>query len=182
MSYGERGYKEQHQENDGIELESMASLPEDLKLSGDFRGMFKKIRTRKRPTILTSSPGYSKPPVPPVCCSQGEKRPPAMMPISVDPESRPGEYVLKSLFANFTTISERKIRIVMAEPLEKPLVKSLQRGEDPQFDQLISTMSSLAEYCLPSILRTLFDWYKRQNGADDESHEYRPRSNTKSKK
>uniref|UniRef100_A0A8C1XCH9 Furry homolog a (Drosophila) n=1 Tax=Cyprinus carpio TaxID=7962 RepID=A0A8C1XCH9_CYPCA len=104
-----------------------------------------------------------------------------MMPICVDPESRPGEYVLKSLFANFTTISERKIRIVMAEPLEKPLVKSLQRGEDPQFDQLISTMSSLAEYCLPSILRTLFDWYKRQNGVDDESHEYRPRSDTKSK-
>lgn len=67
--------------------------------------------------LSKASPGYSKPPVPPVCCSQGEKRPPAMMPISVDPESRPGEYVLKSLFANFTTISERKIRIVMAEPL-----------------------------------------------------------------
>uniref|UniRef100_A0A8C1XJ14 Furry homolog a (Drosophila) n=1 Tax=Cyprinus carpio TaxID=7962 RepID=A0A8C1XJ14_CYPCA len=131
--------------------------------------------------LFKASPGYSKPPVLPVCCSQGEKGPPAMMPICVDPESRPGEYVLKSLFANFTTISERKIRIVMAEPLEKPLVKSLQRGEDPQFDQLISTMSSLAEYCLPSILRTLFDWYKRQNGVDDESHEYRPRSDTKSK-
>uniref|UniRef100_A0AAR2LKV6 Furry homolog a (Drosophila) n=1 Tax=Pygocentrus nattereri TaxID=42514 RepID=A0AAR2LKV6_PYGNA len=128
-----------------------------------------------------TSPGYSKPPVAPVCCALGEKGPPAMMPISVDPESRPGEYVLKSLFANFTTHSERKIRIVMAEPLEKPLTKSLQRGEDPQFDQLISTMSSLAEYCLPSILRTLFDWYKRQNGEEDESHEYRPRSNTKSK-
>ncbi|TRY66006.1 hypothetical protein DNTS_003783 [Danionella cerebrum] len=110
-----------------------------------------------------ASPGYSKPPVPPVCCSQGEKGPPAMMPISVDPESRPGEYVLKSLFANFTLISERKIRVVMAEPL------------------LISSMSSLAEYCLPSILRTLFDWYKRQNGVEDESHEYRPRSSTKSK-
>uniref|UniRef100_A0A672P7Y5 FRY microtubule binding protein n=1 Tax=Sinocyclocheilus grahami TaxID=75366 RepID=A0A672P7Y5_SINGR len=103
------------------------------------------------------------------------------MPITVDPESKPGEYVLKSLFANFTTLSERKIRIIMAEPLEKPLTKSLQRGEDPQFDQLISTMSSLAEYCLPSILRTLFDWYKRQNGLEDESHEYRPRANTKSK-
>uniref|UniRef100_A0A8B9HPG1 Furry homolog a (Drosophila) n=1 Tax=Astyanax mexicanus TaxID=7994 RepID=A0A8B9HPG1_ASTMX len=130
---------------------------------------------------LAASPGYSKPAVVPVSCFQGEKGPPAMMPISVDPESRPGEYVLKSLFANFTTHSERKIRIVMAEPLEKPLTKSLQRGEDPQFDQLISTMSSLAEYCLPSILRTLFDWYKRQNGEEDESHEYRPRSNTKSK-
>ncbi|XP_070825890.1 protein furry homolog isoform X3 [Chaetodon trifascialis] len=125
--------------------------------------------------------GYSKPPIPPVCCPQGEKGPPAMMPISVDPESKPGEYVLKSLFANFTTVSERKIRIIMAEPLEKPLTKSLQRGEDPQFDQLISTMSSLAEYCLPSILRTLFDWYKRQNGLEEELHEYRPRANTKSK-
>lgn len=43
-------------------------------------------------------------------------------------------------------------------------------------------MSSLAEYCLPSILRTLFDWYKRQNGLEEELHEYRPRANTKSKK
>ncbi|XP_041849768.1 protein furry homolog isoform X2 [Melanotaenia boesemani] len=125
--------------------------------------------------------GYSKPSLPPISCPQGEKGPPAMMPISIDPESKPGEYVLKSLFANFTTLSERKIRIIMAEPLEKPLTKSLQRGEDPQFDQLIGTMSSLAEYSLPSILRTLFDWYKRQNGLEEELHEYRPRSNTKSK-
>lgn len=46
-----------------------------------------------------------------------------MMPISVDPESKPGEYVLKSLFVNFTMASERKIRIIMAEPLV-----SLERG------------------------------------------------------
>ncbi|OBS66737.1 hypothetical protein A6R68_04719 [Neotoma lepida] len=121
--------------------------------------------------------------------------------------------------------AERKIRIIMAEPLEiyrhtvtqsiasdgkqryyeefkrelreessasslaaivkhaeKPLTKSLQRGEDPQFDQVISSMSSLSEYCLPSILRTLFDWYKRQNGIEDESHEYRPRTSNKSKR
>ncbi|KAM6985914.1 protein furry homolog [Aplochiton taeniatus] len=104
-----------------------------------------------------------------------------MAPVTVDPESKPGEFVLKSLFANFTSLTERKIRIIMAEPLEKLLNKSLQRGEDHQFDQLINTMSSLAEYCLPSILRTLFDWYKRQNGLEDESHEYRPRANTKTK-
>uniref|UniRef100_A0A671NY90 Protein furry homolog n=1 Tax=Sinocyclocheilus anshuiensis TaxID=1608454 RepID=A0A671NY90_9TELE len=121
-------------------------------------------------------------PLPQVSSTLGERKGPvATMPVTVDPESKPGEYVLKSLFANFTTLSERKICIIMAEPLEKPLTKSLQRGEDPQFDQLISTMSSLAEYCLPSILRTLFDWYKRQNGLEDESHEYRPRANTKSK-
>ncbi|ELK18720.1 Protein furry like protein [Pteropus alecto] len=86
-----------------------------------------------------------------------------MLPINVDPDSKPGEYVLKSLFVNFTTQAERKIRIIMAEPL------------------VISSMSSLSEYCLPSILRTLFDWYKRQNGIEDESHEYRPRTSNKSK-
>ncbi|EMP30059.1 Protein furry like protein [Chelonia mydas] len=134
--------------------------------------------------LMAASPvgnGYIKPPVPPVSGTQREKGPPAMLPISVDPDSKPGEYVLKSLFVNFTTQAERKIRIIMAEPLEKPLTKSLQRGEDPQFDQVISSMSSLSEYCLPSILRTLFDWYKRQNGIEDESHEYRPRTSTKSK-
>ncbi|XP_053543375.1 protein furry homolog isoform X2 [Ictalurus punctatus] len=129
----------------------------------------------------STSPGYSKHPVAPEYHSHSQKGPGTMMSINVDPESRPGEYVLKSLFANFATLSEHKIRLVMAEPLEKPLTKSLQRGEDPQLDQLISTMSSLAEYCLPSILRTLFDWYRRQNGVDDESHEYTPRSSTKSK-
>ncbi|XP_049653339.1 protein furry homolog-like isoform X9 [Accipiter gentilis] len=46
---------------------------------------------------------------------------------------------------------------------------------------LISSMSSVAEHCLPSLLRTLFDWYRRQNGTEDESYEYRPRSSTKSK-
>ncbi|XP_068172706.1 protein furry homolog isoform X2 [Antennarius striatus] len=165
-------------------LGRIASLPLDPFPPRDFRGKFKKMHHKKRPTILETSPvgnGYSKPPIPPVCCPQGEKGPPTMMPISIDPESKPGEYILKSLFANFTTMSERKIRIIMAEPLEKPLSKSLQRGEDAQFDQLISTMSSLAEYCLPSILRTLFDWYKRQSGLEEELHEYRPRANTKSK-
>lgn len=141
-------------------------------------------RQRKRPSIIPASPvgnGYIKPPATPVSSTQREKGPPAMLPINIDPDSKPGEYILKSLFANFTTLAERKIRIIMAEPLEKPLTKSLQRGEDPQFDQVISSMSSLSDYCLPSILRTLFDWYKRQNGIEDESHEYRPRTSAKSK-
>uniref|UniRef100_A0A8I3NUQ0 FRY microtubule binding protein n=1 Tax=Canis lupus familiaris TaxID=9615 RepID=A0A8I3NUQ0_CANLF len=171
-----------------------SSLPPELLIGNDIRGRLQRNlknlepihlrRPKKRPSIFPASPvgnGYIKPPVPPVSGTQKEKGPPTMLPISVDPDSKPGEYVLKSLFVNFTTQAERKIRIIMAEPLEKPLTKSLQRGEDPQFDQVISSMSSLSEYCLPSILRTLFDWYKRQNGIEDESHEYRPRTSNKSK-
>ncbi|XP_041435403.1 protein furry homolog-like isoform X11 [Xenopus laevis] len=110
-----------------------------------------------------------------------EKPSAIMSNITIDPDVKPGEYVIKSLFAEFAIQAEKKIEVVMAEPLEKPLSRSLQRGEDLQFDQLISSMSSVAEHCLPSLLRTLFDWYKRQNGTGDESYEYRPRSSTKSK-
>lgn len=45
---------------------------------------------------------------------------------------------------------------------EKPLSKILQRGEDAQFDQLIVALGSVAEHCLPSLLRALFAWYERQ--------------------
>ena len=38
-------------------------------------------------------------------------------------------------------------------------MKSLQRGEDAQFDQLLSALGCVAEYCLPSLLETLFKWY-----------------------
>uniref|UniRef100_A0A8C7FRC7 FRY like transcription coactivator n=1 Tax=Oncorhynchus kisutch TaxID=8019 RepID=A0A8C7FRC7_ONCKI len=104
-----------------------------------------------------------------------------MSSITIDPELKPGEFVIKSLLAEFAVLAEKKIEVVMAEPLEKLLSRSLQRGEDAQFDQLISSMSSIAEHCLPSLLRTLFDWYRRQSGTEDESYEYRPRSSTKSK-
>lgn len=38
----------------------------------------------------------------------------------------------------------------------------LQRGEDAQFDQLLSAFGSVAEHCLPSLLKALFSWYERQ--------------------
>ncbi|XP_050751485.1 protein furry homolog-like isoform X1 [Gymnogyps californianus] len=119
--------------------------------------------------------------VSPSVVSTWEKRGLIMSNITIDPDVKPGEYVIKSLFAEFAVQAEKKIEVVMAEPLEKLLSRSLQRGEDLQFDQLISSMSSVAEHCLPSLLRTLFDWYRRQNGTEDESYEYRPRSSTKSK-
>ncbi|XP_034942121.1 protein furry isoform X2 [Chelonus insularis] len=78
-----------------------------------------------------------------------------------DMELRPGEYVMRILFADFAAQAERKIEAVMAET-EKPLSKVLQRGEDTQFDQLLSAFGSVAEHCLPSILRALFKWYERQ--------------------
>ncbi|XP_072719106.1 protein furry homolog-like isoform X2 [Ciconia boyciana] len=135
-----------------------------------------------RPDYTSTPPSrVNKRRVSPSVVSTWEKRGTIMSNITIDPDVKPGEYVIKSLFAEFAVQAEKKIEVVMAEPLEKLLSRSLQRGEDLQFDQLISSMSSVAEHCLPSLLRTLFDWYRRQNGTEDESYEYRPRSSTKSK-
>ncbi|XP_077158033.1 protein furry homolog-like isoform X1 [Paroedura picta] len=139
------------------------------------------IGLQKRNYTSAPSSTIAKHRISPSVNSIWEKRSVIMSNITIDPDVKPGEYVIKSLFAEFAIQAEKKIEIVMAEPLEKLLSRSLQRGEDLQFDQLISSMSSVAEHCLPSLLRTLFDWYKRQNGTEDESYEYRPRSSTKSK-
>ncbi|XP_069487793.1 protein furry homolog-like isoform X2 [Ambystoma mexicanum] len=138
-------------------------------------------RCRRRPPASAQVTSVNKQRPPSNNHSIWAKRSVIMSNITIDPDVKPGEYVIKSLFAEFAVQAEKKIEVVMAEPLEKLLSRSLQRGEDPQFDQLISSMSSVAEHCLPSLLRTLFDWYKRQNGTEDESYEYRPRSSTKSK-
>ncbi|XP_064619246.1 protein furry-like isoform X4 [Lineus longissimus] len=88
----------------------------------------------------------------------------------------PGEYVLRTLFQEFTIRADIKIHQVMEEPQEKLLSKSLQRGEDPEFDQLLSSLSSVAEHCLPSLLVTLFQWYNMQNPGDESSPEHRNRA------
>lgn len=82
-----------------------------------------------------------------------------------DPKSdtKPGEFILRTLFAEFAVLAQKKIDLVLSsEPLERSLSKSLQRGEDPIFDQLLTAFGTLAEHCLPSLLRTLFAWYDRQ--------------------
>ncbi len=81
---------------------------------------------------------------------------------NIDPDIRPGEFVMRSLFAEFTLTVDKKISSIMTEPLDKPLAKSLQKGEDTHFDQILSAFGSVAEHCLPSILKTLFAWYERQ--------------------
>lgn len=75
---------------------------------------------------------------------------------------RPGEIVMRNLFTDFTLQAEKKIELVMLESVDKPLSKLLQRGEDQQFDQLLSALGSVAEHCLPSLLHTLLAWHRRQ--------------------
>jgi hypothetical protein len=54
----------------------------------------------------------------------------------------------------------------------------LQRGEDSQFDQLLSSFGSVAEHCLPSLLKTLFAWFERQ-GIEMPGNEHKAKGDTK---
>ncbi|CAH1777850.1 unnamed protein product [Owenia fusiformis] len=89
--------------------------------------------------------------------------------VAIDGYAKPGEFVLRTLFAEFTVLAEKKLEQIMAEPLERPLSKSLQREVDPQFDQLLTSLSCVAEHCLPSLLRTLFAWYELQTPSEASS-------------
>ncbi|XP_061208795.1 protein furry homolog-like isoform X2 [Neopsephotus bourkii] len=172
--------EETHVLHPGYKSERNGATLKESKLELPLPSPDKYVKTGELPASTPPS-RVNKRRVSPSVVSTWEKRGIIMSNITIDPDVKPGEYVIKSLFAEFAVQAEKKIELVMAEPLEKLLSRSLQRGEDLQFDQLISSMSSVAEHCLPSLLRTLFDWYKRQNGTEDESYEYRPRSSTKSK-
>lgn len=43
--------------------------------------------------------------------------------------------------------------------------------------QLLSSLSSVAENCLPSLLRALFQWYERQNPMDEAGNYLYRRAN-----
>ncbi|KAJ6218921.1 hypothetical protein RDWZM_004733 [Blomia tropicalis] len=76
---------------------------------------------------------------------------------------KPGEVILRKLFYEFTILADKKVdQVLNNEPLERPMAKSLQRGEDPIFDQLLTAFGAAAEHCLPSQLRVLFEWHDRQ--------------------
>ncbi|KAG1696979.1 Protein furry -like [Nymphon striatum] len=101
--------------------------------------------------------------------------------IPVDPAAKPGQFVLRSLFAEFAILAEKKIDAVLSESLERQLSKSLQRGEDPVFDQIVSGLGTVAEHCLPSLLRTLFAWYERQEVDTCLTQEQKHKSDGKGK-
>ncbi|KAK3798079.1 hypothetical protein RRG08_034635 [Elysia crispata] len=97
-------------------------------------------------------------------------------------DAKSGEFILHNLFLEFCRVTERKIEFILAEPLERPLSKSLQRGEDTHFDQILSSLSNVAEHCLPSILKTLFAWYQRQMKEESPSLDSRQRHRSKGSK
>ncbi|XP_055625091.1 protein furry isoform X2 [Toxorhynchites rutilus septentrionalis] len=86
---------------------------------------------------------------------------------------RPGEIVMRTLFADFTVQAEKKIEIVMLESSDKNLAKLLQRGEDNQFDQLLQALGSVAEHCLPSLLKALLAWHRHQICDGDIKRDYK---------
>eukprot|EP00117_Sycon_ciliatum_P032387 scpid1600/ scgid25124/ Protein furry homolog-like; ALL1-fused gene from chromosome 4p12 protein len=86
------------------------------------------------------------------------------VPLACRPSSNvtPGEVVLRTLLAEFTSRAAKKLEVVNSQPLDRPLARYLQTGEDVQFDQTLLSLSAISEHCLPSVLRTVLDWYAKQ--------------------
>jgi hypothetical protein len=79
-----------------------------------------------------------------------------------DSTSSPGEVILKKLFAQFVVTAELKLNHLASQPVANPLSKYLQRGDDPNLDQLLSSLKEVSRFSLKSILTALVEWRKRQ--------------------
>uniref|UniRef100_UPI000521B9FC protein furry homolog-like n=1 Tax=Ciona intestinalis TaxID=7719 RepID=UPI000521B9FC len=71
-----------------------------------------------------------------------------------------GEFVICGLFTSFVEQVDRKLDAIKRDHLsEQQILKSFQRGEDHQFDHLLSSLGCISQYCLPSLVEALFKWY-----------------------
>ncbi|CAJ0942868.1 unnamed protein product, partial [Mesorhabditis belari] len=81
---------------------------------------------------------------------------------TLDVQMNSGVFASQSLLIELFSLFERKLTAVTEdEPLEKLVNKSLQRGEDPFFDNLCRTLSGISELCLPAVLKSLISWIER---------------------
>lgn len=80
-----------------------------------------------------------------------------------------GQLVLHTLISDFIGHVDRKVEQLLNNQLgggsyltKDTCAKLLQRGEDHHFDQLLWSLGCMAEYCLPCLVETMFNWYNHQ--------------------
>uniref|UniRef100_A0A6G1S3B7 Protein furry n=1 Tax=Aceria tosichella TaxID=561515 RepID=A0A6G1S3B7_9ACAR len=112
---------------------------------------------------------------------------------------RPAHFIARKLFCDFTEIIGYKIDTVLAKKqdqynsatatnqqhpkdassanngtgnngLHRSIFESLQRDEDLVYDQILRSLSTVSEYCLPSLLKYLLLWYHQQLEAYAETY------------
>ena len=66
-----------------------------------------------------------------------------------EPNSGPGQFVMKKLFSDFVQIAGAKLQHISSQDLDFPIMKCLQRGEDAPLDQVrLLPQSSICIICM----------------------------------
>lgn len=82
---------------------------------------------------------------------------------------KPAVFLARKLFCDYVQLSGLKIEAILAQEAEsKPTLKPLLKHEDPIYDRILEAIGSISEFCLPSLLESLLQWYHHQL-VDDES-------------
>lgn len=84
---------------------------------------------------------------------------------------KPAILITRKLFCDYVELVEKKVDAILTpdRPRDKPIFKSLQRKEDPIYDQILYGLSVISEYCLPSLLTLLLAWHQHQLSTDEHN-------------
>ena len=75
----------------------------------------------------------------------------------------PGDFIINTMFGEFCTLAKVKIKTILALMVGSPnkeMAKPFRKGTDQQFDLLLSSMSVVADKCMPILLAALLTWRK----------------------
>lgn len=85
---------------------------------------------------------------------------------------KPAAYLAEKLFVDFVKQATKKIDYALnQEQIQKDrlLTASLQRIDDPIYDQILDGIGAISEFCLPSLLEILIKWFNHQLDAADDN-------------
>lgn len=86
-------------------------------------------------------------------------------------------FIASRLFNDFACLAHNKIESTLSlKTKDKSLFKCLSRTDDPTYDQILEALGSISEFCLPSLLKILIEWYHHQLGNDTNTGQRRPHS------
>ena len=77
----------------------------------------------------------------------------------IDYGAPPAKFSAQSLILELFVLFERKLNhISIDEAVDKPISKTLRRGEDTYLENLLHALHAVCETCLPSVLSALIRW------------------------
>lgn len=82
-----------------------------------------------------------------------------------DDDPKPALFIVRKLFSDFVHLAHKKIELILDDEKSvesRHIFESLFKSHDIHYQQILEALGCVSEFCLPSLLKLLIEWYHVQ--------------------